>query len=244
VKGLGEFNRDKYSKDGRHTLCRLCQKRSKFNSLAKITAYALALKSDKEEDMIAWEEKYYPKIDYSVKECTGCHEIKVKEEFYSGRRTPSGLSARCKKCIKRDSDAYVLLPLDPAPDIKKCNECAIDQPINNFAKDRSKKDGFINICKSCQKNKFLKKEYGITTDDYDLMLINQEGKCAICKTPEDECSVSYRTGKPLSLAVDHCHETGRVRGLLCDLCNRGLGMLEHDISILESAIRYLKKAGI
>jgi len=76
----------------------------------------------------------------------------------------------------------------------------------------------------------LKYRYGISSEQYDEMLGRQGGKCAICR---EEC----RTGK--ALAVDHDHDTGAVRGLLCRACNGAIGALDHDPEVLRAAIRYL-----
>ena len=73
--------------------------------------------------------------------------------------------------------------------------------------------------------------YGITEKDYDALLASQDGVCAICRLPPDE---KY-------LAVDHCHDTKRVRGLLHRTCNSGLGMFKDDVLRLQSAIEYLKQ---
>lgn len=83
----------------------------------------------------------------------------------------------------------------------------------------------------------LLKAHGITLDDYKNMVQEQNGVCAICKNPE---TVAIG-GKMLSLSVDHDHETGKVRGLLCTKCNRGLGMFCDDLSNLESATTYLRR---
>lgn len=74
--------------------------------------------------------------------------------------------------------------------------------------------------------------YGITESDYLAMLEAQGGTCAICHQAE---RIPGR-----SLAIDHDHETGRVRGLLCASCNRGIGMLGDDVDRLASAIEYLR----
>ena len=78
----------------------------------------------------------------------------------------------------------------------------------------------------------LKRRYGITLEQYEAMLESQNGKCAICK---GDCL----TGR--NLAVDHDHETGKVRGLLCSKCNQGLGQL-NNIELLQRAIDYLKES--
>ena len=80
----------------------------------------------------------------------------------------------------------------------------------------------------------LKLKCGITGKVYDFLLKGQDYKCRIChKTPEEN-------GKELS--VDHDHETGDIRGLLCQKCNTGLGMFEDDVILLESAVTYLKES--
>ena len=83
----------------------------------------------------------------------------------------------------------------------------------------------------------LKKCYGITVDKYLEMHSEQNGKCAICNG--DEKSVDRRTQKIRRMAVDHCHKTGKIRGLLCSSCNRGLGYFKDSIQSLQTAINYL-----
>lgn len=80
----------------------------------------------------------------------------------------------------------------------------------------------------------LRHKYGITEDDYERMMLEQDGKCAICNRTEP-------TGRWKRLAVDHCHKTGKVRGLLCDKCNRGMGLLEDSAQLLRNAANYLEK---
>jgi hypothetical protein len=86
------------------------------------------------------------------------------------------------------------------------------------------------------KNADLKKNYGVTLDWYREQHVKQGGFCAICNKPE----TTVIRGKPVSLAVDHCHDTGKVRALLCTACNRGIGMLKHDRDLLQKAIAYLE----
>ena len=80
-------------------------------------------------------------------------------------------------------------------------------------------------------------KFGITADEYDEMHRSQDGVCAICGKPE-EMSNQYGL---MRLAVDHNHETGKVRGLLCMKCNRSLGMLGEDIGIMRKMIEYIKE---
>lgn len=81
--------------------------------------------------------------------------------------------------------------------------------------------------------------YGITPDHYNQMVLIQNNCCAICGKPET--AVHNKTKKVQKLAVDHNHETGEVRGLLCQDCNRGLGKFHENITSLENAIKYLRK---
>ena len=81
----------------------------------------------------------------------------------------------------------------------------------------------------------LKRTYGIDYDQYMQMLDLQNGVCAICKNKEHV----LHKGEVRLMAVDHCHTTGEVRGLLCTNCNKGIGHFKDDIKVLESAINYL-----
>lgn len=130
-----------------------------------------------------------------------------------------------------------------------------------FSKGNESKYGRQNICKSCEnkriresnriaynkeyakrkrqencpkfkrteRNQNLKRFYGITIEDFELMLNNQNGVCKICS--------SDNGGN--TLHVDHCHSTGKVRGLLCGKCNTAIGLMNDDIDVLLSAIKYL-----
>jgi hypothetical protein len=81
----------------------------------------------------------------------------------------------------------------------------------------------------------LLRKYGLTTEQYESMLAAQDGRCAICRQPET------RTvhGVVSRLAVDHDHRTARVRGLVCHLCNRAIGLLQDDPDLLRAAAEYL-----
>lgn len=96
---------------------------------------------------------------------------------------------------------------------------------NKYAKAWRKKNPIA------QKNIELKSSFGITIDDYFDMLERQGGGCAICKTTDN--------GKYEYFAVDHCHSTGNVRGLLCSNCNTGLGLFQDRIELLDAAKQYL-----
>jgi hypothetical protein len=78
----------------------------------------------------------------------------------------------------------------------------------------------------------LKWKYGISKADYNQLLVEQNGLCQVCRKPRSE---------KRALAVDHCHATGAIRGLLCDRCNHLLGHARDSVEILRSAIEYLEQ---
>lgn len=80
-------------------------------------------------------------------------------------------------------------------------------------------------------NKLLKQRYGITLEEYRTMAANQGHRCKICNTHQDDLKVK--------LHVDHCHTSNKIRGLLCENCNRGLGMFKDSIDLLDKAKEYL-----
>ncbi len=88
------------------------------------------------------------------------------------------------------------------------------------------------------KNSILKTMYGITLEQYNEMLEKQLHTCAICKEPEK----AMRNGKVQKLAVDHCHKTGKVRGLLCWICNTTLGKYGDDLYVWENFVIYLSQS--
>jgi hypothetical protein len=86
----------------------------------------------------------------------------------------------------------------------------------------------------------LSVNFGISLQEYEALEAAQGGVCAICKKPEEALD-SRRPGFKRKLAVDHCHTTGKIRGLLCGCCNTGIGQLKDSVEILENAITYLKR---
>ena len=88
-----------------------------------------------------------------------------------------------------------------------------------------------------RRNQRIKRVYGIDETIYDNLFKVQAGVCAICKQAEHR---KHRAGKVVKLAIDHCHKTKKVRGLLCSRCNNGIGAFEDDINLFTMAIEYLK----
>ena len=100
----------------------------------------------------------------------------------------------------------------------------------------SKKRKAYNRAHKAEQHEYkLKRNYGVTMEMYLEMLAEQGDRCALCGVSQEEVSVPF--------VVDHNHETGRVRGLLCNNCNHGLGRFKDSIILLQAAIVYLKKEG-
>lgn len=120
---------------------------------------------------------------------------------------------------------------------KICPGCKETKSLDGFYISTKNKDGASYYCKPCNlirtRNNDLIRLYGITMNDYNLMFVNQNGCCAICKKHQSEFK---RT-----LAVDHNHETGKVRGLLCHACNNTLGLMKENIELLNYAIDYIER---
>ncbi len=88
-----------------------------------------------------------------------------------------------------------------------------------------------------QRDFYLQQRYGITAEEFERVFDSQGRKCGICDTGID---TDQRTGKPKALSVDHCHITGRVRGILCKKCNMALGLLGDSIESMERALNYMR----
>jgi hypothetical protein len=137
---------------------------------------------------------------------------------------------------------------------KECKTCKETKDLSEFPKGKGYKDGLRPNCIPCRqeyerdsyhehkhkrpydyladKDRKLQKAFGIGYQEYLKMLEAQQGACAICGTTD--------TGKRKAFAVDHCHDTGKIRGLLCSNCNTGIGNLRDDVELLKRAIQYLE----
>ena len=129
--------------------------------------------------------------------------------------------------------------------VKTCSKCGKDKPLTEFY-FRSENNTTRSDCKKCcnasamvgyHKNRerrrktsykyVLRTSYGMTVEDYNSMCEQQNNKCLLCEEEK-------------KLVVDHCHSSGKVRGLLCGTCNTGLGSMKDSVSILGRAIEYIK----
>jgi hypothetical protein len=108
------------------------------------------------------------------------------------------------------------------------------KPAEDFTPDRRRLGGRYPFCKPCAKKKqkwyAMKSMYGVTKEQYEAKFFAQNGLCEICHKP---------SLKPLN--VDHNHETGKVRGLICLQCNHAIGLFRENLDSIKSAVVYLEK---
>lgn len=145
------------------------------------------------------------------KPCTKCGQTKSVNQFYKAKGKPK---AACIDCSKAYSKEY---------------EDKNKEHRNH--KCREFNSGYYRGNRARFRDNYLKLHYGISLEDFNQMREEQEYSCALCHIHEDHLS--------RGLYVDHCHETGDVRGLLCNGCNAGLGMLGDNVYGLQRAIKYL-----
>jgi hypothetical protein len=100
------------------------------------------------------------------------------------------------------------------------------------------------------RRRYLKRGYGLTPEKYEALRVSQGYRCGVCGRHEDDIEPN-RSGRPRQdgsrtvsalLVVDHCHDGGQIRGLLCNACNCGLGYFQDDPERLEAAVAYLRAA--
>lgn len=144
------------------------------------------------------------------KTCSKCRATKRASEFYLDRSTGDGLRAYCKSCDRQNAETWR----------KENRRAKLDQQRRWSANNRDRLRAYD-----------LKRNYGITQEEYDDLLTDQQSRCAICATPDP--------GGKGRFHVDHDHETDIVRGLLCHSCNTGLGLFADDPDRLRSALVYL-----
>lgn len=151
------------------------------------------------------------------KTCTLCGETKpmTAEFFHRDRRLKDGLGSQCKVCRLKVTTEYLKTPAGIRARRKA-----------NTNRQSSEK------CKLYEVKRSLKRYYNMTLEQYDKMFEEQDGVCAIC---------GGINANGRRLYVDHNHKTKKIRALLCHHCNHLIGYAKEDITVLRSAINYLKE---
>jgi len=163
---------------------------------------------------------------YEFKLCKVCKEEKRTSEFYKAIGNFDRIANKCKKCHQQQrKERYITNRKSELEQCRMYREANREYLTSQTTKDK-------------RKNSYLFKKYGITLEQYNIMIKNQNNTCCICK---DVSRQDVRQDTIVALAVDHNHQTGAIRGLLCSKCNVGLGYLKDSISIISKGIVYLSK---
>lgn len=150
-----------------------------------------------------------------IKRCIECNLEKNIELFYT-RKDTNRTRNQCKSCVNKRVKIY-----------RDLNTEKRSKRFKQWAEEKNKSDPEWRV------RDRLKNYYNITPEEYNLQLEKQNNACYICEKQDK-----------IRLSVDHCHSTGKIRGLLCKHCNQAIGKLDDNIKILQRAIKYLENNGI
>ena len=137
---------------------------------------------------------------------------------------------------------------NPVRPLKPCTKCGITKPLEDYPLDKRANDGRASSCKQCNNKEHRKrysskeyknsnhkyrmeKRYGLSPLDFDTLIGANNNCCHLCNKKFKDTRHKH---------IDHCHETGRVRGILCKDCNTALGKLGDNEEGLLKALRYLR----
>ncbi|MEV0019318.1 endonuclease VII domain-containing protein [Streptomyces tendae] len=176
------------------------------------------------------------------KQCTGCKRNLPVSEFARDENRSDGLQVRCRECVAEYSAAHyrrrreamgltVREKVDVPAGHKLCRTCGAIKPHSEWHRNATASDGLATRCKACRaiqgREGHLKRHYGLTEAERDQLIAGQGGVCCICLAAP-------------AAHVDHCHETGRVRGVLCFSCNAALGQFKDRPDAIRRAAAYVE----
>jgi hypothetical protein len=147
---------------------------------------------------------------------------------------------------------------------KRCSRCDEYKPHGEFWREERSKDGLQGYCKSCanehrrgasarwtpeqrsrHRARVIKYRYGVELAVVDSLYDRQEGCCAICGVAGERPFVAEKRHSRIGvLCIDHDHEGGEVRGLLCTNCNLGIGYFHDDLATMARAMGYISRKGL
>lgn len=199
------------------------------------------------------------------KKCSGCHQYLPICSFHKSTKGTYGVGAYCKGCQRARNKEWQKKRKEDPPQtqkiVKKCSTCGRHLPADHFYRNTYGSNGLQSCCKECQRgkaknwrshnkervkatskahyeanktrsrNKTLLRDTGFGIETYNTLYSEQGGRCAICGKAQAK-----------SLDMDHDHKSGKVRGLLCNNCNRGLGLFKDSPEVLRNAAKYLELA--
>ncbi|MDX2525049.1 endonuclease VII domain-containing protein [Streptomyces europaeiscabiei] len=151
---------------------------------------------------------------------------------------PDGLQAYCRECSaeyyrqRQEAKGKAVRAKVHVPSgHKRCPDCGEVKPHTVWERNKASSDGWASYCRECRAERnrvsYFKRKYGLTPVELDAMVAAQQGICCICLAAP-------------AVHVDHCHETGRVRGVLCFSCNAALGQFKDRPDVIRRAATYVE----
>ncbi|MFD5836918.1 endonuclease VII domain-containing protein [Streptomyces collinus] len=178
----------------------------------------------------------------NAKQCRKCRRDLPLAAFARDKNRRDGLQVHCRECVAKYSAAHyrrrreaVGKPVRERVDVpagyKLCRTCGEIKPHSEWHRNATASDGLSTRCKACRavqgRQGHLRRQYGITEAERDGLIASQAGVCCICLSAVPE-------------HVDHCHKTGRVRGVLCFSCNAALGQFKDRPDAIRRAAAYVE----
>ncbi|MER5880613.1 MULTISPECIES: endonuclease VII domain-containing protein [unclassified Streptomyces] len=170
--------------------------------------------------------------------CSRCKQNKPRAAFARNKSMRDGLQVYCRECSaehyrqRQEAKGRTVRAKVPVPSgHKRCPQCQVARPHAEWERNKSSSDGWASYCRECRAERnrisYFRRKYGLTPAELDAMVAEQRGICCICLTAPAE-------------HVDHCHQTGRVRGVLCFSCNAALGQFKDRPDAIRRAATYLE----
>ncbi len=163
----------------------------------------------------------------TLKTCLRCEEKKELNEFGKDKYKEDGRCIYCRTCIREKGITYY------ASHKELCTQATVKWREKNRERYLAYHRKESKESQRVRRHRYA--DFGITIEDYDDMYIQQGGCCATCGIHQSELDSR--------LAVDHCHDTSVVRGLLCKRCNQGIGLFNDDTELFGNIIKYLERKG-
>ncbi|MEH0543312.1 endonuclease VII domain-containing protein [Streptomyces sp. B21-105] len=176
--------------------------------------------------------------DRELKKCSACQRSRPVGAFASNSSRPDSLQANCRECAaeyyrrRREAQGMTVRVKVPVPrGHKRCPQCEQVKPHAEWERNKSSSDGWSSYCRPCRAERnrvsYFQRKYGLSPAELDAMVAEQQGICCICLAAPAE-------------HVDHCHNTGRVRGVLCFSCNAALGQFKDRPDAIRRAAAYVE----
>lgn len=163
-----------------------------------------------------------------MKTCVKCGIPKPLSDFYRQSGMRDGYRNDCKRCMQVTRRDWYQRNRDYA--IERAQKWRDLNPDKYEAWKRRNREENRERLAASNRRGHLRRKYGLTVEEFEFLRIAQDDRCAICNEPD-----------PAGLHIDHDHETGLIRGLLCGKCNKAIGLLREEPALFDAASRYLQR---